>query len=442
MLLRTAVALSTFSASAAAASAQTASSTPRYTAGDSARTIAFVNGRWFNGSAFVQRTVYSEKGIISFRVPRRVDTTIDLGNRYVVPPYAEGHGHNVEFYGDARARAIVAKYLTAGVFYDLNPLTLARARDGMKGLVNVPAGVDVIWAVGGLTGKGGHPTGLFLRNLKNGVFTEADGEGGFFFTIDSLADLNRKWPAILAQKPDFIKTLLLYSEEYAKRRDDSTYFNWRGMNPAVLPEVVRRAHAQGLRVMSHIETAADFHTALTAGVDAIVHTPGFRGDEHARLPDDVSRYVITDSDAALAARRGVPVVTTLQGGAGSYPATGPDSALRRRWDDLNRRNLQTLKRHHVRIAIGTDTYREVSVSEAMYLHDLGVFSNLELLKMWSETTPQLIFPKRKIGKLEPGYDASFLILDGSPLTDFANTQRIFLRVKQGRVLSASPSPSS
>lgn len=395
--------------------------------------IAFVGGRWFDGTGFRERTMYSANGFFVASLSGKPDTVIDLAGAYIVPPFADAHNHNVEFYGDARARAVVAKYLAAGVFYDQNPLTLERARAGMAGLVNVPTGVDVIWAVGGLTGNGGHPTGLFLRNLKAGVFTESDGEGAMFFAIDSLADLDRKWPVLLAKRPDFVKTFLLYSEEYAKRRDDSAYFNWRGMNPAVLAEVVRRAHGRGLRVMAHIETAADFHNALVAGVDEIGHMPGFRGNEQSRLPD-IAPYIIADEDAALAAKRQVIVITTLQQGAALYAADGPDSIERRQFERLNVRNLSTLKRHGVRLAIGSDNYRETSVPEARYLASVGVFSNLEVLRMWSETTPLAIFARRKIGRLEPGYEASFLALDANPLLDFANTGRIRLRMKQGRFL--------
>jgi imidazolonepropionase-like amidohydrolase len=50
------------------------------------------------------------------------------------------------------------------------------------------------------------------------------------------------------------------------------------------------------------------------------------------------------------------------------------------------------------------------------------------------TTPQAIFPKRKLGVLEPGYEASFLVLRGDPLVDFAATRAISLRVKRGVLL--------
>jgi imidazolonepropionase-like amidohydrolase len=401
------------------------------------RAIAFTNGHWFNGTGFDDRTVFSVDGKLAFRRPARIDSTVDLKSGYIVPPFADAHNHNVSFDGAARTTALIAKYIREGVFYDQNPLTLARNRAGLNGLVNIPGGIDATFAVGGLTGSGGHPTGLFLRNLKAGVFSAEDGEGGMFWYVDSLPDLDRKWPAILARKSDFLKVFLLHSDEYQKRRDDSAYFNWRGLNPRLVPEIVRRAHAAGLRVMAHVETSADFHNALVGGVDEIGHIPGFRGDETGRL-SHAERYIIADSDAALAAKQSTIVVTTLETVADSYSPTGPDSALRRQFDAQNVRNLETLKRYGVRLAIGSDNYRATSVPEALYLSKLGVFSNAELLRVWAEATPRAIFPGRKIGRLQPGYEASFLSLAGNPLADFSNVTRIEMRVKQGKILQPAP----
>ena len=104
-----------------------------------------------------------------------------------------------------------------------------------------------------------------------------------------------------------------------------------------------------------------------------------------------------------------------------------------RRDDVNAANLRLLKAAGVRIAIGSDNYGNTARSEALYLSDLGVFSNLELLKLWAETTPAVIFPRRKIGLLQDGYEASFLVLPADPLADFSNVLRIDKRVKQGRL---------
>lgn len=70
-----------------------------------------------------------------------------------------------------------------------------------------------------------------------------------------------------------------------------------------------------------------------------------------------------------------------------------------------------------------------------HLRDLGIFSNLRLLKIWVEETPGTIFPHRLIGRLTPGYEASFLVLERNPLDDFSAVREIRLRVKQGVILN-------
>jgi imidazolonepropionase-like amidohydrolase len=85
----------------------------------------------------------------------------------------------------------------------------------------------------------------------------------------------------------------------------------------------------------------------------------------------------------------------------------------------------------VKLAIGPDTYGVTSLAEVMNLYQLKVFNNLTLLKMWTEATPEVIFPKRKIGRLQQGYEASFLVLGGNPLEDFTNVRNIQMRFKQG-----------
>jgi imidazolonepropionase-like amidohydrolase len=390
------------------------------------------DGRWLGADGFRAGTRWVVDGRITMRRPARIDSVIDLAGRWVVPPFGEAHNHNVEYSTPGRTDSLVRRYLRDGVFYVKNPGNLPRGRDSLAGRVNVPNGVDVVFANGLLTATGGHPTGLYLRNRARGAMTPADSDGGFLWILDSLPDLARKWPRILAGRPDFIKVVLVHSEEFARRRSDSAYFNWRGLDPALVPEVVRRAHAAGLRVSAHVETAADFHAALVGGVDEINHVPGFRGDEHTRITEP-ARYEVTADDAKLAAARRVWVVTTLSGFSVLDPH-GPDSLTRRAADSLFVRNLRVLRAAGVPLAIGSDSYRDDSVQEAAYLATLGIFTPLELLRTWSEATPRAIFPARRVGCLDDGCEASLLLLATDPSADFASTKRIVLRMKDGRVL--------
>jgi hypothetical protein len=405
-----------------------------------APSVTLINGLWFDGTRFTPRTVRMSHGVFEAS-EQKSDSVIDLKGGYVVPPFAEAHNHNIDAGSPAAAKTLVWKYFKDGVFYAQNPSNVLRARRGLVGFINVPTGIDATFSNAGLTGPGGHPIGLFLRNLGRGVMlaTDTNTTEGFLWIIRDRNDLDRKWPAILASKPDFIKVMLLYSDEYRKRLNDSAYFNWRGIDPEIVRVIVERAHASGLRVMAHVESAADFRNALAAGVDMIGHMPGFRGNEQTKLPD-VSTYEISDADAERAKRQHTYVVTTL-GGIQQIPLDGPDSlaSLRRKADSLFARNLRMLKKHEVRVIVGSDSYRETSVPEAIYLSSLHVYDNAELLRLWTEDTPRAIFPNRRIGRLAPGYESSFILLDKDPLADFANVKTIRLRVKQGFTI-AEPVP--
>ena len=402
---------------------------PAQTAGHN---YEFANGNWFDGQKFVPRTFYSVAGTLTSKRPVRIDRVFDFSGKYIVPPFGEAHNHNLDWSSDEQFARINKRYLDAGIFYVKNPNSLLRSKQPTAAHINLPTTVDGILSNGGLTGSGGHP--IEIVSPQRG-FKPGDGEGGFYYVIDSATDVENKWPAIKAGQPDFIKTYLLYSEEYAKRKDDKAYDGWKGLEPSVLPLIVRRAHASGLRVSTHVETAIDFHNAAVAGVDEINHLPGFRPDRNDFANyANLARYRISESDAALAAKKHIVVVTTI--------GEAIDLTFDEKLDERSRLavramlvdNLNVLRKHHVSIAVGSDSFRQTALAEALSLAKLKTLDNLTLLKMWCEATASTIFPQRKIGYLKDGYIANFLVLTANPLTDFANVKTIELRIKQGEPL--------
>ena len=394
-----------------------------------AHVLQFRNGRWFDGFRFSERAMFSVDGRLSTSRPAEVESVVDLAGGYVVPPFAEGHNHWLE------PRAIAAynaMYLRDGVFYLKDQANASVVRGQMDAALNRQTTVDFISANEGWTGPGGHPMQIALQFLKFGSFpagwTEADLEGNVINEVDSVAAIDARWPRFLAGKPDFAKVFLLYSEEFEERRADPKSRFQRGIDPALVPEVVRRAHTAGLRVSAHVYTAADFHNALVGGVDDVAHLPGTGFD--ARLGP--SAFQISEADTRLAKERGVTVMTTLSWLGEQMES---DAALGQTiLDEVIRPNVTMLRRFGVPLLLGSDQFRQSPAGEAMLLWKLRLFSSGELLKMWSETTPRFVFPERRIGRLAEGYEASFLVLSGDPLADFAATAKISMRVKQGIVL--------
>ncbi|MGZ5202898.1 MAG: amidohydrolase family protein [Telluria sp.] len=417
-----------------------------------AESVAYKDGRWFDGHGFTAGTFYSVDGKLTFERPLGLDRTIDLGGKFVVPAFGDAHHHGID--GPEGLDDKIGAFQDAGVFYVKNPNVIPDLLSpAVRAKLNRPTSIDVVFSNGGLTASGGHPARLHDMLAKRGVFPgmgPGDMENHAYFLVNSPADLDAKWPLVQAGRPDFIKTYLLYSEEFEKRATLAT--DAKGLDPKLLPLIVARAHDAGLRVSTHIETAADFRNAVLAGVDEINHLPHLGRSAGAVL----APYLIDEETARLAAQKKTVVVATLRDpaspaagmmmGPGGKPGPADEAALRERMKqrteaevELNRRNLNTLAGAGVSIALGSDGISGerpfvTSRGAAQYLNAYRIFDVPTIINMWSANTGATIFPNRKIGRLAPGYEADFLVLEGDPLVDFANLSKIALRVRHGDVL--------
>jgi hypothetical protein len=381
--------------------------------GDEAHPILFVNGSWFDGERFVRRDLYSVGGELRARHDGAVDDTVDLTGRFVVPSFADAHTHafsdTAGFGRDAR------RFLAAGILFVKNPNNPASSVAAVRERVNRPQTVEVRFANGGLTSRGGHPAQIYENGDPQGHRWADDA----YVAVSDLAELERKWPRVLAARPDFVKVYLESSEAHASRRDAPEFFGRRGLDPALLGPVVERAHRARLTVSCHVTSSADFHAAVAAGVDEISHLP---------------LAPIADADAREAARRGIVVVTTT---VSHRPADGvPDL------DGLHRENLRRLVSAGARLALGTDHPTLTVVDEVERVRALGVLDDAALLRLLTYESAKVIFPERKLGPLAPGVEASFLVLAGDPLQDFSQLRRVDMRFKRGVRVEPPPAPDA
>src|SRR5262249_5621381 len=194
-------------------------------------------------------------------------------------------------------------------------------------------------------------------------------------------------------------------------------------------------HRNKLRVSAHVESATDFDVAVKAGVDIIAHLPGFWPDPQRIARSGLGIYKISEESAQRAGQQHVTVMTTLwqslQSRINDQSTPGFGAPLLA----LYRENLALLTKHGVRIAIGSDQNRIMSVQEALAIQKAGLMSPAVLLRALSSDTAATIFPDRGPFGLAEGAPADFLVLDENPLTDFNAITRIRLRVKSGAELS-------
>jgi hypothetical protein len=408
--------------------AKTGPPTPNY---------AFVHGQWWNGSGYEERIVYTVDGVIRWKRPLYIDQTFDLHGGFVIPPLAEGHNHWLE---PAKVDDYNACYLADGVYYVRDMANLPFLVDQFRDKVNLPTSVDWVSAMTGFTGPSAHPTEILEGFVHFGLLPkdwrpDYDKQGEFVVSTEK--DIDERFPLLLEQHPAFVKAFLLFSDRYQENlKDPNVKPDARGMDPKLLPHLVKVAHAAGLKLIVHIYSAADFRNAVAARVDEIAHFPG-NGYGLIKSPE---LFQITAEDAKAAVRAHIPVTTTVAW-LGEYKEKhSPSYQITR--DQILIPNMKLLRAAGVRILIGSDKFRRDVVPELHSLRLLGIFSDAELLRMDTETTAQATFPNRKIGKLQEGYEANFLVLDRDPAASLDNLSSISMRVKQGRRISVPASAVS
>lgn len=377
--------------------------------GDRPHGVRFVNGRWFDGSAFVAReSVLVFEGRFVTKPPAEVET-VDLQGGYAVPAFADAHSH--AFSDSSDVDVFMRRFLLAGVYFSKNPNNQGRQVASVRQRLAREKRVEVVFANGGLTSPGGHPVQIYEGSGHGPAVDSGERRfaGDAYFEVADATALDKAWPRVLAGRPDFLKVYLEESEQHAARRLDAAFYGRRGLDPKLVPDIVRRAHAAKLTVSAHVTSAADFRSAVAAGVDEITHLP---------------MALLTADDARETARRGITVVTTSVSHKPAPAAIG----------EIHRKNLALLKAANVKLALGTDHPTLNVIDEAENLLRIGAFDRAELLQLLCVATPRMVFPKRTVGSLAPGAEASFVVLAADPLRDLAALRNITLRVKDGVTL--------
>jgi hypothetical protein len=389
-----------------------------------AKNYEYRNGQWFNGTTFVPGTWYVVKGLLTHKAPSRVDSVIDLQQRWVVPPMADAHSAGLA--GNAGAATVLKQYYDEGIFY-LQILGNTREdRAALEKLVNKPTAPDAVFANGAITSTLGYP---FLqvegpaqgeRNPKRQAEKYAQikeqrkmlGDGYWF--IDSKDALNRNWEQLKAQNPGVLSIYLL---DVAK----SGGKEGKGLTEDAAKAVVKKAHKAGLRVYAHIETLEDLRLGLKLGVDGFANLPGASWDGTG----DTKAFELTDADLKLLAKKKTAVVPAL-----SRAQTVGGQAIQA----YHARLLKRLFDSGVNVVIGSGDPSRTARAELNYWFQLGGLDYTQVLRTLCENSPRAIYPKRKIGRIDDGYEASFVVLSDNPLPNLLKLRAVAFKVKNGQLV--------
>ena len=384
----------------------------------------FRNGSWFNGTAFVPGTWYANKGLLTRKAPSKVDSVIDLQQRWVVPPMGDAFCSSV---ADNSAAANTAKmYFDEGVFYLQILGNTQEGRAAATPVLNRPGAPDAVFANGALTCTLGYPFTRY-EGPANGVkgqqkiaerydFVKQQRKmlGNGYWFVDSKETLDRDWDKIKAQKPGVISIYLVDSETKGGKESG-------GLTADAAKAIIKKAHKSNLRVIAHISTPADVRLGLKLDVDGFANLPGSNWDGVG----DSTRFELNDDDLKKLAKKKTPVSPLF-----SHAQASGNSALVQRWQA---RTLNRLFDNGVNVVIGSDDPQRTIRAELNYWCSFPALNTPAVLKVLCENTPRAIFPNRKIGKLDEGYEANFLVLSDNPLQNLLKIRLSAFKVKGGQL---------
>ena len=364
---------------------------------------------------------------------------VDVSGAYVIPALADMHTHS---FGNAspagppqmlgtQGAANAALYTGVAFVLDLFSPEAAilpfrdqqRAGGGM--------GAEVLAAGPCLTAPSGHCS-------EYGVPTRI---------VDSPESARREVTELAAKNPDVVKVVY-----------DHQAYGGRSMPTVDLPTleaVVSTAAEHGLKTVVHVGTWQDVVEASRAGAAAVTHTPG-----PAPMPDDVPAILLEHgtfhiptlavqgdyarfvADPALLDDP-LLVATVPEGLREAYRAEGGVPAQFEGWVDWQRTLLDpnlgavgALASAGVPMLTGTDAgnpavFQGYSVHREMALLVEAGLDPWAALR--AATTDAARFLGRSWG-VEPGDEATLVVLDGDPLTDIEATRRIRAVFQRGQVV--------
>ena len=354
-------------------------------------------------------------------------TRIDLSRKTVLPGLIDAHTH-VLLQGDVTAQEYADQILKESIPYrTIRAVAAARIalEHGFTGLRDLEtegamyADVDVrnairngvvpgprMWvATRALSTTGTYPiTGYAWElDLPHGVQI-----------VDGVDEVRKAVREQVAHGADWIK---FYADRAYRIGDDGKLHSMPNFTDEELKALVDEAHRLGRPVAAHAMGWEGIDAALRAGVNSIEHGVGLTPDLMDRM---VAQHVWW-----------CPTFTAL-----IYDAPGR-GGIWPRMVDLAKGAFSEALRRHVQIVFGTDVggtpWTVPEAGEFKYMTDAGM-TPMQAIQSATGRAAELLGATADVGAVAPGRWGDLIAVDGDPLTDITELQRVGWVMKGGVVV--------
>lgn len=268
------------------------------------------------------------------------------------------------------------------------------------------------------------------RYLANGPEIAVTG-GAIVKSITKFADgpeeMRKAVRELVAVGVDQIK-LSMTGEEIADMHADDTYFSDEECKAAT-----DEAHRFGKRVCAHARSAESVKMCLRNGVDIIYHASYIDDEGMDMLEAAKDRVFVAPALNWL-------VATLYEAAAFGYPQEAAEAAGYKTELDCAIKGLKEMHRRGIRVLPGGD-YGFAWTPHGTYARDLQHFVELldftpmDAILAATAQGGEIMLRPDELGKVQPGYLADLLLVDGDPLEDITilqDEERLRYIMKDGR----------
>lgn len=374
---------------------------------------------------------------------------IDVTGKWVIPALRDMHVHARGIslgdgsFRDKSPAAEAALFRRAGVTAFLDSMSdesvIFPARDDQRAS-DEPGGADIYCCGGAFTPTGGHGT-------EYGLPTSS------YHIVDTPTQAEEQLAALAERAPDVIKVFYDHRgpDGGPDVADGEAGVLGVAMDHDVMLALVGGAQTRGLTTQVHIGTWNDARDAIEAGATAIAHLgetaippdvlDAAAAHEVFWIPTQMLYRGLTEivdtqallDDPLLAAVAGADVIDSYRDGQRDVEWDYLDWLARH---DADASNVAALHQAGIRLLAGTDTI-ELGTFIGWSLHrELAAFVAAGLTPMQALATASVNagdFLGRDFG-IQPGAEASVVVLSASPIDDIRNTTTIERVIHHGRVV--------
>jgi imidazolonepropionase-like amidohydrolase len=193
------------------------------------------------------------------------------------------------------------------------------------------------------------------------------------------------------------------------------------MDPAIAKAAVDVAHAQGKPVFAHPQNKTGVETVIAARVDVLAHTVP---SEQGYTPEQLAQFK----------SQGIALIPTLS----LFTTVVLDPAVTARIVAATVNQLKQFSENGGAVLFGTDVgFTKLYDTALEYELMHRALSERQILASLT-TNPATYFKAAKKGRVEPGFDADLVVLDGDPVADSRNLAKVAYTIRAGQIIYQTP----